>query len=492
MNHTTKRLLCSFLCCLSIVWAQNLSFKQAVLCGDGSHLLLWGKNDAQWQGIPQDMADKIMALNKQGEAIRQVAVGDNGTWVILSGQNNIHWSAGILQELADKLTALYRQGEVVHTVVLHSFGDYLILWGKNQSQWRGIPQEMADKLTLLYQNGDVISGATLCLDNTWVIWGPSNASWSGIPQEMANKITALYKKNQPIAGAAMRSDGVWVVFWGKYDATWAGIPKEMADKIVKLHAAAESAAAAPPTFKGKTYAVIVGVAKYNHVNSLSYSDDDAYKIYSFLKSPEGGALPDAQIAILIDEDATKQNILKYISIIFSKATTNDMILFYFSGHGLEGSFIPYDYDGTSNTLDHTEISAIIKQSQAKHKIVIADACYSGSLDRQARNYQLPQTIESYYTALDNSLGGSGTALFMSSKADETSIEFGGLRQGVFSYYLIEGLKGKADSNQNKIVTLTEIFNYVSINTKAYTQNQQSPKLNGQNYDPEMPIGVIAR
>ena len=40
------------------------------------------------------------------------------------------------------------------------------------------------------------------------------------------------------------------------------------------------------------WSVIVGISKYEHMPSLKYADDDAYRIYAFLKSPEGGALPD--------------------------------------------------------------------------------------------------------------------------------------------------------------------------------------------------------
>src|SRR5690606_22346811 len=40
------------------------------------------------------------------------------------------------------------------------------------------------------------------------------------------------------------------------------------------------------------YAVIVGVSRYENFETLKYSDDDAYRIYAFLKSPEGGAVPD--------------------------------------------------------------------------------------------------------------------------------------------------------------------------------------------------------
>jgi uncharacterized caspase-like protein len=77
---------------------------------------------------------------------------------------------------------------------------------------------------------------------------------------------------------------------------------------------------------------------------------------------------------------------------------------------------------------------------------------------------------------------------MSSKGDETSLESAGLRQGVFSHFLIRGLKGEADKNKDKVISVREIFDFVYSNVRAYTGNRQSPVLKGA-FDPTMPVGV---
>lgn len=235
----------------------------------------------------------------------------------------------------------------------------------------------------------------------------------------------------------------------------------------------------------KIYAVLVGVADYKHINSLRYTDDDAFRLYAFLKSPEGGALPDNQIEVLIDEAATQAKIIAAMRRQFLKAGPNDLIVFYFSGHGAPGSFAPVDFDGRSNLLSHKSIRDIFDQSKAKHKVIIADACHSGSLNKGVKSGEA--AMNSYYSTLSNTTGG--LALFMSSKAEETSIEVSGLRQSVFTYYLLEGLKGKADSNYNKVVTISELYNYVQQNVRRYSANKQSPVINGT-YDRNMPLGVV--
>jgi uncharacterized caspase-like protein len=235
----------------------------------------------------------------------------------------------------------------------------------------------------------------------------------------------------------------------------------------------------------KIWALVIGVGSYQHMPLLKYTDDDAYQVYAFLKSPEGGALTDEQVRLLIDEDATHRNILFAMQDIFLKADENDVVLFYFSGHGLDGAFLPVDYDGYYNSLQHEEIKKVLVQCKAKHKLVVADACHSGSL--LAVRKPIDASLQQYYKAFETTRGG--LALLMSSKKEEFSLEDGGLRSGVFSHYLISGLKGQANSDGNNIVTISELFEYVHTKVRAYTARAQTPILTGS-FDPQMPVGLI--
>lgn len=235
----------------------------------------------------------------------------------------------------------------------------------------------------------------------------------------------------------------------------------------------------------KIWAVVVGAARYTHMPVLRYTDDDAYQLFAFLKSPEGGALPDHQIQLLIDEDATHQGILNAMRSVFLRADDNDMILFYFSGHGLQGAFLPVDYDGFANRLEHEEIRDLLRQSRAKHKLVLADACHAGSL--LAARAPVHIALQEYYDALNASSGG--TALLLSSKGEEYSLEDRGLRSGIFSHFLIRGLKGEANTNTDNLITIRELFNFVHQRTRQYTGNVQTPTLTGT-FDDNMPVSVI--
>ncbi|MEP7267786.1 MAG: caspase family protein [Saprospiraceae bacterium] len=235
----------------------------------------------------------------------------------------------------------------------------------------------------------------------------------------------------------------------------------------------------------RIWPVIIGVARYEHMPALKYSDDDAYKIYAFMKSPEGGAIPDNQIKLLIDEDATRVNIIDALQEQFGKADENDMVMVYYSGHGVSGSLLPIDFDGYNNKLYHDEIVQIMESSKAKHKLCLIDACYAGGMNDAKADYTT--SINRFYNQLNQEKGG--TAMILSCKSREVSLEDSGLRQGIFSHFLIRGLKGEADENRNKIVSVQELFNFINTRVRSYTLNTQNPEIDGQ-YNPSMPVAWI--
>jgi hypothetical protein len=241
-----------------------------------------------------------------------------------------------------------------------------------------------------------------------------------------------------------------------------------------------------PTPTTKIWALIIGVSSYKYMPALRFPDDDAYRLFAFLKSPQGGSVPDERVRVLIDEDATRQNILTAMQELFLRAGPNDLVILYFSGHGLPGAFLPIDYDGVNNTLTHQEIKRMLDQSPAGYKLCLADACHSGGL-LAARGGTLPNLLTKYYENLASTR--HGTALIMSSKAEETSLESSGLRQGVFSHFLLRGMKGEADRDGDGVVRVQELYQYITRQVQDYTGQQQSPVIQGD-YDQRMPVSVL--
>jgi uncharacterized caspase-like protein len=240
----------------------------------------------------------------------------------------------------------------------------------------------------------------------------------------------------------------------------------------------------------KVWAVVVGVADYKSIDKLNYTDDDAYRMYAFYKSPEGGSLPDNQIKVLIDEDATHSHVIQTMKDIYSRAGQNDAIVFYFSGHGSPQAFITQEYGSNlannGGLLFHEEINAIFAKSSAKYKYIIADACHSGNW--KTRGVKSAADVEQqYYQTFENSRGGF--VLLLSSMGNEYSIESSGVRQGIFSHFLIRGLKGEADENRDNIVSVNELFRFVNSNVVTTTNHQQNPVISGD-YKNDPPVAVV--
>jgi len=233
-----------------------------------------------------------------------------------------------------------------------------------------------------------------------------------------------------------------------------------------------------------TYAVIVAVADYKNFGTydgdLNYTVNDARLFYDFLRSKKGGSVPAENIVYLTDSKASKANILAKGKALFSKAKENDRVIFFFSGHGSKGCFIPYDateYGG--NYLYFSEVKSIFKSSPSNTKLLFADACFSGSM-KASTSKSVQETMKKERKASSN----MNIAVMMSCSGNETSMESSDLHQGLFTYYLIKGLGGQANSDKNKYVTIKELFSYVYRQTRAKAASMgetQTPELFG-NFD----------
>lgn len=235
----------------------------------------------------------------------------------------------------------------------------------------------------------------------------------------------------------------------------------------------------------KVRAVVVGVADYYYdetVSDLNYSDDDAQEFYDFLtaKYPESRG----SIVLLKDGNATRERILHALRTVFAHSYPNDMLIFFFSGYGYNGYFLPHDFSGISGFLYHTEVRKVFSLSPAKRKLVFADACRAGSIKMETNHANTPFGIEEYYQQLKREKGG--IALMLSSRWNQNSIESGSLQNGYFAYHLLNGLKGNADLDGNNEIVIDELYRYVRKKVISQSNREQVPIIFGQ-FSGDMPI-----
>ncbi|MBL7816269.1 MAG: caspase family protein [Saprospiraceae bacterium] len=251
----------------------------------------------------------------------------------------------------------------------------------------------------------------------------------------------------------------------------------------------------------KVWTLAVGISNYElpSILTLKYPHSDAFRMYAFWKSPEGGSLDDKHSQVLVNDQATKQGILDSMRQMFMQAAPNDLVAFFYSGHGLKGAFLPTDYDGNNVRLFHTEVNDLLSACPAKYKLVIADACNSGSYlavksptksifeSSSQRDVQ-----DAFFRELNRA--SAGTAYILSSQADEESLEVSTLHQSIFSYFVLRGMKGEANTNDDEVITIKELFDYVYQKVTTYAKSLgkiQTPVLKG-NFDPNMPVAMIRK
>lgn len=212
------------------------------------------------------------------------------------------------------------------------------------------------------------------------------------------------------------------------------------------------------TANAKTYLVAVGVSDYPGTDKdLRLPANDAATVqYIFSKNSN------AESVLLTNSNATKSAVLSKLRSTFAKASENDIIVFFFSGHGSKGAFCAYDAQ-----IPYSEIRQAMASSKAKNKMIFADACFSGKM-RQGRKNTAEQSFNNY-----------NIMLFLSSRGNETSIERRDMKNGFFTSCLQKGLRGGADANKDRTITARELFNYVSTNVKTLSSDKQHPVMWGK-------------
>lgn len=238
------------------------------------------------------------------------------------------------------------------------------------------------------------------------------------------------------------------------------------------------------------FAVVVGVSRYadsaNGLSNLKYADRDAQSVRDFLVSPDGGSFPKDNIRLLLNEEATSQNVRSAFFTFLTKAQAEDQVVIYIAGHGAPDPNDPRNlyfltYDTKLDDMGGTAFPMYQLQDvfnrvlKAKRVITFADTChsygFSGDRDRAKKSNNL---FNQYVTRYANEADRAVITASDISQLSEESDQWGG-GHGVFTFYLLKGLRGEADLNKDGTVTAGELFAYVRENVEKATNGNQTPK-----------------
>lgn len=236
---------------------------------------------------------------------------------------------------------------------------------------------------------------------------------------------------------------------------------------------------------GDVYAVIIGIGDYKDSRlNLHYTVNDAQGLYDLLIDPNYGGVSEDHIQLLLNENATDRQIKGAIGKwLGQQAGEEDTVIIYYSGHGApEGNetyWVTYnaDIDDLYTTaLSNNDIADMLGRIQAKRVITFLDSCYSAAtVHRQDRTRSAATEIPW------EKFTGTGRVVISASDGKQESLELDEYQHGVFTYYLLEGLRGKADSNNDYVVDVDEIWDYVKYqvtDTARRAGNTQTPVFQG--------------
>lgn len=225
------------------------------------------------------------------------------------------------------------------------------------------------------------------------------------------------------------------------------------------------------------YALIIGISNYKdpNIRKLNYTKADAEGILDILKDPRKVGLKQDNIKVMLDEEATLFNIKKAISgWLYKYADKESTVFVYFAGHGgIEEDRLGIEKDNWakfllaydseidnlySTSISNREFNDLLLTIRSKRLVIFMDSCYSGGVsESKARDVSVKITDDPYVKLAE----GEGRLVIAASQPDQRSFEDAKLGHGVFTYHLMEALSGKADTNNDGYVTVTEIYNYLA-------------------------------
>ncbi|MBD2279100.1 caspase, EACC1-associated type [Aphanizomenon flos-aquae] len=219
----------------------------------------------------------------------------------------------------------------------------------------------------------------------------------------------------------------------------------------------------------KKIALLIGVSEYGAgIPPLLSALNDVQAMERVLQNPNLGNF--AQVERLLNPDSVAMRI--GIQKLFKNAGKEDLLLFYFSGHGITNDD-NHLYLATRNTakddFEATAVDASFIQTQSKscyskRQVLILDACYSGAFANGWHTKSIGVDIK-------KQLGAEGRVVLTSSGATQTSFAQEGATLSLYTQYLVEGIEtGAADTDNDGNIHVQELHTYAKLKVQAVKPN----------------------
>jgi hypothetical protein len=203
----------------------------------------------------------------------------------------------------------------------------------------------------------------------------------------------------------------------------------------------------------KRYALLIGANRgHAHETPLRYAETDVGAVADTL-SQLGGYVSEHVTRLIAPTPARVRSALMDVNLAIQAQVRagHEAILFvYYSGHADAQSL----HLGTSD-LPSEELRKLVQLSPARLKVLLLDACRSGTVTRVKGGHQ----VAPFQIGVEDKLRFEGYAVITSSAAGEDAQESDALRSSIFTHHFLTALRGPGDFNRDRQVTLNEAYGY---------------------------------
>jgi hypothetical protein len=234
------------------------------------------------------------------------------------------------------------------------------------------------------------------------------------------------------------------------------------------------------------FAIVIGIEGYRQrLPRADFAAGDAKLMREYLTRALG--YPEENVITLMNEQATKSDFEKYIEEWLPKNfEKNGSLFLYYSGHGAPnprtGDAFLVPYDGDPNFIEKTgyplkRLYEHLAKLPAKEVIVVLDSCFSGAGGRSV----LAEGSRPLVMNMPPTLASAKNMIIMAaSSGSEISSSYRDKGHGLFTYFLLKGIKGEADANEDGRIDMEELYQYLKPQVQKIARrlynNEQTPQL----------------
>jgi hypothetical protein len=226
------------------------------------------------------------------------------------------------------------------------------------------------------------------------------------------------------------------------------------------------------------WGLIIGIENYSTLPDVRFAQKDAQLVRKYFEFILG--VPQENIISLINSDATKgkiEGLLRtYLPMNVDRNTT---LYVYFAGHGMpslkDGDAFICTYGADPRFIEHTgyKLETLYQDLDAlpiNKSIIFIDSCFSGASSRGTK--MLLTDARPALIKVDNIRMPSDKIIAIAgSTGDQISSSYPEKEHGLFTYYLLRGLRGPADKDEDKIISLNELYTYVNTNVSKVSRRK---------------------